>query len=123
MPFPIQKRANPNSGLGPLSTGQTRIERPRLGIEAYGVELTPNLSAEFGALRAVRVVRVGPDGPAHKGGIRGDDLVLAANGSPVSDIDDIQRAMVFAEGAPINLDVVRDHARRSHVVSPDRHAA
>ena len=96
-----------------------RVERPRLGIEAYGIELSGQASSELSALRALKVVQVGPDGPAHRGGIRGGDLVLAANGNPVGDVDDLQRAMVFAEDDAIGLAVVREHARREHVVKPE----
>jgi S1-C subfamily serine protease len=100
-----------------------RIERPLLGIEAYGIELSVQATSELGASRAVKVVRVGADGPAHRGGIRRGDLVLSANGNPVGDIDDLQRAMVFAEDDAVNFSIVRAHARREHVVRPQHRAA
>jgi S1-C subfamily serine protease len=100
-----------------------RIERPLLGIEAYGIELSVQATSELGASRAVKVVRVGADGPAHRGGIRRGDLVLSANGNPVGDIDDLQRAMVFAKDDAVNLSIVRAHARREHVVRPQCRAA
>ncbi|MBM3507657.1 MAG: trypsin-like serine protease [Alphaproteobacteria bacterium] len=100
-----------------------RIERPLLGIEAYRVELGMQASADSGATRAVKVVRVGSDGPAHRGGIRGGDLVLTANGLQVGDVDDLKRAMVFADGEAVSLDVLRESARHRHRVWPERRAA
>mgnify|MGYP003350212536 FL=1 len=65
-----------------------------------------------------RVVRVGPGGAAAHGGILDGDLVLAANGNLVGDIDDLQRAMVLAEGEAISLDILRDRDRRQRWVLP-----
>ena len=94
------------------------VARPTIGIEAHGIELAAALSDETGVSRAVRVVRVGPGGAAAHGGILDGDLVLAANGNLVGDIDDLQRAMVLAEGEAISLDILRDRDRRQRWVLP-----
>ena len=99
-------------------TRRGTVARPTLGIEAHGVELAAAMSATTGVDRAVRVVRVGPGGAAAHGGIEDGDLVLAANGNLVGDIDDLQRAMVLADGEAISLDILRDRDRRQRWVLP-----
>ncbi len=95
-----------------------QVARPTLGIEAHGVELAAAVSATAGRSRAVRVVRVGAGSAGAHGGLEDGDLVLAANGNPVGDIDDLQRAMVLADGEAISLDILRDHDRRQRWVLP-----
>ncbi len=99
------------------------VQRPLLGIEAHGIDLAATLSAEHGARRAVRVVNVGADGAAHKGGLLRGDLLLAANGYPVADVDDLQRALVFADGGAVSLDILRENERLAREVRPARKVA
>jgi serine protease Do len=94
------------------------VRRPLLGIAAAGVALGPAEARELGRPRALRVYGVGPATPAERAGLREGDLVLAADGTPVSGVDDLQRVMVLGERLEVRLEVVRDHARRELCVRP-----
>ena len=47
--------------------------------------------------------------PAAEAGLRPEDLVVELDGSPVTDVGDIQRLMVVEKiGAPLSLKVLRE---------------
>jgi serine protease Do len=66
----------------------------------------------------VHVAEVIGDGPAAKGGVRADDVILEVNGKPVTTAADLQRLMyddaigrgiavrVLRSGRAIDLDVI-----------------
>ena len=88
------------------------VRRPYLGIAARAEELT------LGAGRGVRVLRVEPGTPAASAGLRGQDVLLAANGLDLRALDDLQRVMVLAAPAEIRLDVLRGGERRVVAIRP-----
>ncbi len=90
-----------------------RIERPLLGIAAIGAELPWSTAAEVGRARAVRVHQVQHSSPAERAGLRSGDWVLAANGSDVSSINDLQRILVLGGRDEVALDVLRGGARHT----------
>ncbi|HEY3358041.1 MAG TPA: trypsin-like peptidase domain-containing protein [Polyangia bacterium] len=94
------------------------VRRPFLGIAARGEELDATASQETGQGRAVRVFRVGADTPAERAGLRDGDVLLGANGSRLSSIDDLQRVLVLAEPKEVQLDVLRGRAREELVIRP-----
>ena len=94
------------------------IRRPVLGIAASGVDLPLELAEEFGQPRAVRVFQVGTGTPAEQAGIKEGELLLSANGAPLSSIDDLQRVMVFSENGTVRLETAVDTRRREVVVRP-----
>ena len=76
---------------------------PRIGIMAY--------SAEAGGVKGVAVKSVEEDGPAGAAGLRPDDLITAANGIPVSSVEELKD--VFYDtgvGGVVELTVLRDGA-------------
>ena len=81
------------------------VRRPRIGILARSEELPPEG-------RAVRVLRVEAGTPADDAGLRGQDLLLSANGSALAGLDDLQRALVLADAPEIRLEVLRGRERR-----------
>jgi serine protease Do len=91
------------------------VRRPRIGIVARSEDLPP-------AGRAVRVLRVEAGTPADDAGLRGQDLLLSANGAALGGLDDLQRALVLAEAPVIRLEVLRGQERREMSVRPARAA-
>jgi len=66
----------------------------------------------------VRVLRVEAGTPADDAGLRGQDLLLSANGAVLGGLDDLQRALVLAEAPEIRLEVLRGQERRELSVRP-----
>lgn len=97
---------------------QGRVRRPYLGIEASGQDLDDVRVRATGQGRAVRIHRVAPGGPAALAGLRGGDLVLSANGSATSSIDDLQKVMVLADAPSVRLAVLRGWERHDLAIRP-----
>jgi S1-C subfamily serine protease len=95
-----------------------RIDRPRLGVAARGVELTSREAEKFGQPRAVALLEVARDEPAEMAGLRENDILLRANGAPVASVDDLVRSMVLGGKAELDLEVVRGEQRLSIAVKP-----
>ena len=70
----------------------------------------------------MRVVRVEAGTPADHAGLRGEDLLLSANGSALAGLDDLQRALVLADTPEIRLEIQRGQERRELSVRPARAA-
>ncbi len=94
------------------------VRRPLLGIAARGEDLEPALAREAGHARAVRVVEVVEGSPAQAAGLARDDLLVAANGSPIWTLDDLQRALVLGGSAELAVEILRGHERRTHAIRP-----
>jgi serine protease Do len=99
------------------------VRRPYLGIRARSEELDPALARDAGQARGVRVVGVEPGTPAAAGGLSGGDLLLAANDAPVATLDDLARVLVLARPVAVDVEVLREGARRHLVVRPQPQAA
>lgn len=95
-----------------------RIERPRLGISAQGIDLAPRVAEEVHQLRAVRVHGVAKDSPASAAQLKPSDLLLSANDSPLFSVDDLQRVLVLTRGREITLRLQRDGQPFSLSVTP-----
>ncbi len=61
--------------------------------------------------------------PAQAAGLRRDDPLLGANGTPVQPLDDLQREMVLSPPAELRLEVQRGEARRQLSIHPRPAAA
>jgi serine protease Do len=94
------------------------VRRPFLGIAARGEDLEPAVAADAGHARAIRVLEIVEGSPAQAAGLRKEDLLLAANGSPVQTLDDLQRVMVLSPPAEIALDVLRGGRRQALAIRP-----
>ncbi len=88
------------------------VRRPFLGIAARGEDLDAALIVELTRARGVRVQRVEAGAPADQGGLKEGDLLVAANGSEVVTLDDLQRVMVLTPGPELELEVLRSGERR-----------
>jgi serine protease Do len=115
--------AHTASWILPVLMQRGRIERPLLGIQARGEDLSHTLAGDVGQSRGVRVHAVGEGSPAAHAGIRRGDLLLAANGSPVFGIDDLQRVMVLSGRPELELSVWRGKSRQALSARPERRRA
>lgn len=97
---------------------QGRIERPRIGVAARGVDLPPRRASELGQSRAVEVLEVPNGEPAERAGLRPGDLLLRADGEPVGSVDDMVRKLVLTGGGSLTLELARGRERLSVEVSP-----
>lgn len=104
---------------------QGRIERPRLGVAARGVELPAGRAIALGQSRAVEVLEVASGSPAEQAGLKQGDLALRANGKPVGSVDDLVRTLVLTGGAALELGIVRGSTDLSLTITPvpERRAA
>lgn len=95
-------------------------KRPFLGVSL--TELTPELREFFGAAKdaGVLVSSVTENGPAAKAGVRAGDVIIALNGTPVTDYRDLRGAMKGKHaGDSIRLEVVRGKARQTMVATAE----
>ena len=101
------------------------VEYIRSGVR-HATTMTPDReNSEYGPVgRAgirpwidAAVGRVRPNSPAAKAGLRPGDVIVAANGRPVTQLAQLDEVFNQVKGAPITLDVVRG-AQRLRVVLP-----
>lgn len=57
--------------------------------------------------------------PAAEAGLLSGDRIIAVNGKPVRRWDEVSEAIRGSDGAAVSLRVLRDHAEREFVVSPE----
>jgi len=83
---------------GFLGVGLYAVKIPRRIVEAHGLQ----------AAAALIIVNVEPDGPADKAGLVVGDMLVALNGHPVSDTDDVQGALdPELIGKPVTASIIR----------------
>ena len=85
-----------------------RVRRAYIGIAGGPRPLPPQARIRLGRATGVEVVEVVADGPAHRAGLRPEDLLLELGGSAIERVEDIQRVMT-AEliGTPVAARVLR----------------
>jgi S1-C subfamily serine protease len=94
--------------VGALMT-EGRFRRAYLGIAGGSRPLPPRLARRLGRESGVEVVQVVEGSPAHDAGLRPEDLIVDLDGSPVTDVGDIQRLMVVEKiGAAVSMRVLRE---------------
>lgn len=98
-----------------------RIRRGFLGLGGQNVAVPRGLARRLGveAEAGVLVIAVEPDGPAAAGGVEEGDLVIGYEGSPVTTVDDLHRALTEEKiGRTARLTVVRERGAEDLVVTP-----
>lgn len=85
-----------------------RYRRASLGVAVGPRPLPPRIAAEAGQAGGIEVIEVVPGSPAAAAGVRPEDLILAVDGSPVVQAQDLQ-ALMAAEliGRRVTLTIVR----------------
>ncbi len=91
--------------------GEGRVRRAYLGIVGGSRPLPPRVAKRVGRDRGIEVVEVVEGSPAARAGLRPEDLILAVEGEPMSDVGDLQRLMVAERiGRGLRIELVRDGA-------------
>jgi S1-C subfamily serine protease len=87
-----------------------RVRRSYIGVAGQNVPLPRRVVRFHGLSRetGVRVQSTAPDGAARAAGLVGGDIIVAAAGIPVGDIDELHRLMTEERvGMPLPLSVLR----------------
>jgi S1-C subfamily serine protease len=96
-----------------------RVRRAWIGIAGGARPLPPRVSSTLGRDRAIEVVEVIEGSPAHRAGLRAEDLVVTVDGIPVNGVDDLLRLMTEERiGVPVAVEVVRDGVARTVSLVP-----
>ena len=97
-----------------------RYRRATLGVSVGPRPLPPRVAASLGRDAGIEIVEVFPGGPAARGGLRPEDIVVALAGEPVTRVGDLQRLLSGdAIGRDLAVTVVRDGAELPLRVTPD----
>jgi serine protease Do len=85
-----------------------RVSRGSIGVEWLQGD-KPDLFKALGTNQGVMVSKVHPGGPADKAGLKVEDIIIAMNGKPVKDGDDlVARVSETPVGTPVTLTVDRE---------------
>jgi serine protease Do len=86
-----------------------RVARGSIGVKWNKPDNKPELFRALGTNQGVLVGEVQKGGPADKAGIKAEDIIVAMNGKPVKDGDDlVSRVADTPIGTPVSLTVDRD---------------
>ena len=85
-----------------------RVARGSIGVQWSKTD-KPELFKALGTNQGVLVSKVQEGGPAEKAGMKADDIIIAMNGRPVKDGEElVSRVSEMSIGTPITLTVDRD---------------
>lgn len=85
-------------------------------------ELNPELGRYFRRDEGLLVLKVSPESPAARAGLRAGDVVVSVGGQGVADVAALRRATARAENGRLSLEVVRDGRARTMEMEWDRSA-
>ncbi|HVX67153.1 MAG TPA: Do family serine endopeptidase [Bryobacteraceae bacterium] len=105
--LPINLAANVYNQI--IKTG--RVSRGSIGV-GFQPEQKQELLKSYGASAGVFVTTVEPNGPADKAGIKVEDIIVAVNGRPIKDGDDlVNRVSSTPVGTDVTVTVLRNRKR------------
>ncbi len=90
------------------------VRRGRLGIGIQ--DLTPDLAHAFNikARRGAVVSQIEPNSPAERAGLEVGDVIVAVNGKPVADSDQLRNAIgLLSVGSQVKIKVIRNGRTRT----------
>jgi S1-C subfamily serine protease len=90
-----------------------RVKRGYLGVAAHGVQLGAPLASSLGLEQesGLLIVAVEPQSPAERDGLILGDIIIALNGEPVTDVEELQdRLSAEWVGQPLPIRVIRGGA-------------
>src|SRR5271165_4840669 len=98
-----------------------RVRRCYIGVAGQNVPL-PRRVVRFHELAletGVRIQSTAPDGAARAAGLLGGDIIVAADGTPVGDVDELHRLMTEERvGIPVPITVLRLSQKLDVLVTP-----
>src|SRR5262245_2736841 len=98
-----------------------KVRRCYIGVAGQNVPL-PRRVVRFHELArdtGVRVQSTAPDGAARAGGLSSGDIIVAVDGIPVGDVDELHRLMTEERvGKPVPITVLRLSQKLDFVVTP-----
>jgi serine protease Do len=90
-----------------------KVVRGWLGLIIQDVDDNLAQSFNLGKTEGILVSEVTPGSPAEKAGLKQGDVVLALNGSTLTDVSDLRnRVAMIAPGTSVTLDIIRDSVRQ-----------
>jgi serine protease Do len=96
-----------------------RFRRAYLGIAGGPRPLPPRLARALGRKSGVEIAQVVEGGPADRAGLRAEDLIVELGGTPIEDMDDLQRVVVSEViGRAVRAKVVRGGRERELELVP-----
>ncbi|MFP5298636.1 MAG: S1C family serine protease [Actinomycetota bacterium] len=105
-----------------MTTGSVR--RAYLGVVGGPRPLPPKVARALGRETAIEVIQVIDSSPAHRAGIRPEDLLVAIDGEDLDRMEDLQRIMDGSvAGAEITLKLYRSGEPLDLTVTPDELSA
>jgi serine protease Do len=85
-----------------------RVRRAYVGLAGGARPLPPRFAALLGRDSAIEVVEVVEGSPAARAGLRPEDLIVEVDGTPMSDVGDLQRLMGAERiGRPLEARLIR----------------
>jgi serine protease Do len=86
-----------------------RVRRAYIGIVGGSRPLPPRIAGRLGREQGIEVVEVVAGSPAARAGLRPEDLIVAVDDEPMTDVGDLQRLMVAERiGRGVEAHVFRD---------------
>ena len=76
-------------------------------------ELNPGLAEYFGVDRGVLLTDVLADSPAQEAGLQAGDVIVSADGHPISSLGALRRVLAGVDDWPVTLEIVRKGEERS----------
>jgi serine protease Do len=85
-----------------------KVTRGSIGV-TFNQNEDPALLKAYGAAHGVVINEVSPDGPAAKAGIKPEDVIIAMDGKPIKDGDDlVSRVAALPVGTQVPVSLLRD---------------
>jgi Do/DeqQ family serine protease len=100
------------------------VRRGQLGVFVQGVDADLARSLGLSDVRGAIVTRVAEDGAAERAGLLQGDVILSLDGKAVDSSNSLRNAVArVAPGTKVNVDVVRDGAKKTFTVALDERKA
>lgn len=100
-----------------LTTGDHKVSRGSIGVE-FSAQPSPAVLRVYGVKNGVPITNVRPDSPAAKAGLQGEDTIVAVNGKPIKNGDELVSLISATRpGNKINLTYVRNGQQKETTVT------
>jgi membrane-associated protease RseP (regulator of RpoE activity) len=90
-----------------------------IGLAVGGVNEAVREQLKLGEEEGVAVLRVAPDSPAAKAGIKRNDILLKAGDKPLKRLEDLRDAVAASRGKAIAITLIQGGERKTIEVTPE----